>query len=63
MSSGSKVLESNVAFSLGSKWADVEAGTTMTFGFTDDDDSPLKSIGGVAATLPPAPLGKLPSVH
>ena len=54
---GGKSLASNVAFSLGSAWAAAPAGTSSTFEFTDDDDTPPKAIGSVTATLPPAPLG------
>eukprot|EP01052_Picozoa_sp_SAG31_P045730 SAG31_NODE_8472_length_1445_cov_0.879643_2_plen_153_part_00 len=55
--SGGGVLASNIAFSLGSKWGSAAASTPLTFDFTDDSDSPPKSIGSVPATLPEAPLG------
>ena len=54
---GGGALASNIAFSLGSKWGSAAASTALTFDFTDDSDSPPKSIGSVSATLPRAPLG------
>ena len=57
MSSGGKKLASNVAFSLGSDWAETTSGISTTFDFTDDSDAPPKPIGSVTAAVPAHPLG------